>query len=219
MKKISLILLLLVLTATTVFAASLPSDVLSVKVVGDYRKMTTEYNSTEYLDDVNTLMGVGFGFEYDTYFNSFVGAFTTFNVVIPVKSDINGTSQEFDDRDFPVSAEIGFAGRVPFTSMAGLDLRLGFGVVYDKSTPYYFNPYEYIYIQKVETQFLGGLGVYGYFDSYGNFGLKAGVDIAYTFHTGLYVDSSRPGSSSRGIEDLKRSGYEVMPYVAFAFGF
>ena len=216
MKKISLILLLLVLTATTVFAASLPSDVLSVKVVGDFRKMTTYDNGYE---SVNKLMGVGFGFEYDTYLNSFVGAFTTVNVVIPVKSDINGTSQEFDDRDFPVSAEIGFAGRVPFTSMAGLDLRLGFGVVYDKSTPYYFNPYEYIYIQKVETQFLGGLGVYGYFDSYGNFGLKAGVDIAYTFHTGLYVDSSRPGSSSRGIEDLKRSGYEVMPYVAFAFGF
>ncbi len=227
MKKISLILLLLVLTVTTVFAASLPSDVLSVKVVGDYRKMTTEYNSTEYIDDVNTLLGVGFGFEYDTYFNSFVGVFTTVNVVIPVKSDINGTSQEFDDRDFPVSAEIGFAGRVPFTSMAGLDLRLGFGVVYDKSTPYGYTIVKdgkstYIVtpasLSKVETQFIGGLGVYGYFDPYGNFGLKAGVDLAYTFYTGLYLDSTRSGSSYN-VDNLKRSGYEVMPYVAFAFGF
>lgn len=227
MKKISLIILLLVLTATTVFAASLPGDILSVKVVGDYRKMTAEYNSADYKDDVNTLMGVGFGFEYDTYFNSFAGLFTTANVVIPVKSDINGTSQEFDNRDFPVSAQLGFAGRIPFTSMAGLDLRLGFGLVYDKSTPYGYTIFKdgkstYIvtpaYLSKIETQFVGGFGVYGYFDPYGNFGLKAGVDLAYTFYTGLYLDGTHSGTSYN-IDDMKRTGYEVMPYVAFAFGF
>ncbi len=225
MKKISSILILLIIALVAVSAASLPEDVLSVRAVGDFRKMTTEYSSSEYSNDVNTLKGVGFAFDYDYFINSFVGAYTSVSVVVPVKSDINGTTQSFDDSDFPVSVQLGFVGRVPFASKAGLDLRMGFGIVYDKSTPYGYTVYRdgrytYIltqsYLSKIETQLTAGVGVYGYFDPDGNFGLRAGVNVAYTFYTGLYIDDRY---ATINIGDYKRTGYDIMPYLGFTFGF
>lgn len=213
MKKISLIMLLLLATAA-VFASSLPGELFSVKGVYDYRKMTTSDINVK--DSVNTLMGAGVAFDYDYYFNDYIGVYTTISIIVPVKSTIDGTKQSFEDSDFPVSAHVGTIGRLPFSSFSGLDLRLGLAVVYDKSTLYYPTWYNNLYLSKIETQLVAGLGIYSNFDNYGNFGVRVGANLAYTVYTGLYIDSRY---SSYNIGDYSRTGYEIMPYAALTFGF
>lgn len=226
MKKLSIVLLIMIITVTTVFAGSLPQEVIAIRATGDYRKMTTTGKSTE---SVNTLMGAGIAFDYDYYLNSYVGLFTNLGITVPLKADNDGYALEFDERDFPVYAQFGVVGRVPMTSNAGLDLRLGFGVTYDKATTYsnpttvVSTPYAYYIIYsntsfyKVEFQSVAGLGVYMNIDSEGSFGIRAGAMAAATFYTGIYRDNGSRYSTE--VADLKRVGFEVQPYIGFTIGF
>ena len=226
MKKLSIVLLIMIITVTTVFAGSLPQEVIAIRATGDYRKMTTTANSK---DSVNTLMGAGIAFDYDYYLNSYVGLFTNLGITIPLKSDVDGKSLDFEDRDFPVYTQFGVVGRVPMTGNAGLDLRLGFGVTYDKATTNNYissiyetsNAYYIIYsdtsFYKVEFQSVAGLGVYMNIDSEGSFGIRAGAMAAATFYTGIYRDNGSRYSTE--VADLKRVGFEVQPYIGFTIGF
>lgn len=223
MKKLSALLIMMV-ALLTLTAGTLPDEVLTVRAVGDYRKMTSTLGSTS---SVNKLSGAGFAFDYDYYFNNYVGLFTNVGLTVPLKSDVDGKSQAFEYRDFPVYSQFGMVGRIPLSNTAGLDLRLGFGVTYDKATNYgsstiiettdaYYFIYRNYTISKVELQTVAGLGFYTNFDSQGSFGIRAGANVAATFYTGIYKEGY---NYSAEVADLKRVGYEVQPYVGFTFGF
>ncbi len=224
MKKLSALLIIMMAALLALSAGTLPDEVLTVRAVGDYRKMTSTRGSTT---SVNKLSGAGFAFDYDYYLNNYVGLFTNVGLTVPLKSDVDGKSQAFEYRDFPVYTQFGMVGRIPLSNTAGLDLRLGFGVTYDKATNYgsstiidtsdaYYIIYSNYTISKVELQTVAGLGFYTNFDSMGSFGIKAGANVAATFYTGIYREGSR---YSAEVADLKRVGYEVQPYVGFTFGF
>ncbi len=220
MKKITIILLLFAsLSLSFLPAGSLPRDVVTLRSNGAYRKMTSvESSASSSSSDVETFLGAGFAIDYDTYFNDYAGAFANIGVTIPVKYTINGIqTQDRDKMDFPVYSQFGFLGRLPFSNTFGLDLRLGFGLVYDKSTTYRFHYYwttETITVKKVEYQLFGGVGAYMNFDSEGAMAIKVGVNTAYTFATSLLLES---GYSKSEI-DYKRTGYEIIPYVGLSFG-
>ncbi len=224
MKKLSALLIIMMAALLALSAGTLPDEVLTVRAVGDYRKMTSTAGSTA---SVNKLSGAGFAFDYDYYLNNYVGLFTNVGLTVPLKSDVDGKSQDFEYRDFPVYTQFGMVGRIPLSNTAGLDLRLGFGVTYDKATNYgsstiidtsdaYYIIYRNYTISKVELQTVAGLGFYTTFDSNGSFGIKAGANVAATFYTGIYREGS---TYSTEVADLKRVGYEVQPYVGFLFGF
>ncbi len=222
MKKLSALLIIMLVTLLTLSAGTLPDEVLTVRAVGDYRKMTSTLGSTS---SVNKLSGAGFAFDYDYYLNNYVGLFTNIGLTVPLKSDVDGKSQDFEYRDFPVYTQFGMVGRIPLSNTAGLDLRLGFGVTYDKATnygstivetDYYWIIYHGYTISKVELQTVAGLGFYTNFDSQGSFGIKAGANVAATFYTGIYREGY---SYSAEVADLKRVGYEIQPYVGFTIGF
>lgn len=226
MKKLSILLILMFAALLAVTAGTLPDEVLSLRAVGDYRKMTTSGYNTQ---SVNKLSGAGFAFDYDYYFNSYIGLFTDVGLTVPLKSDVDGKSQDFEYRDFPVYTQFGMVGRIPFSNTAGLDLRIGFGITYDKATKYgtvdgiietssaYYIIYRNYTISKLELQTVAGLGLYTNFDSQGSFGIRAGAMLAATFYTGLYKEGG--GRYSEEVADLNRVGYEVQPYVAFTIGF
>ncbi len=226
MKKLSIVLLIMIVTVTTVFAGTLPEEVLAFRATGVYRKMETTSGSTS---SVNTLKGVGFAFDYDDYFNNYVGFFVDLGVTIPLKADNDGYELEFDERDFPVYTQFGLVGRIPLSNFAGFDLRLGFGVTYDKavtysnpttvvSTPYaYYILYSNTTFRKVEVQAVAGLGVYANLDSAGSFGFRAGAMVATTFYTGIIRDNGSRNSTE--VADLNRIGFEIQPYVGFTIGF
>lgn len=224
MKKLSALLIIMMVALLTLTAGTLPDEVLTVRAVGDYRKMTS---TGEGVSSVNKLSGAGFAFDYDYYFNNYVGLFTNVGLTVPLKSDVDGKSQAFEYRDFPVYSQFGMVGRIPLSNTAGLDLRLGFGVTYDKATNYgsstiiettdaYYFIYRNYTISKVELQTVAGLGFYTNFDSQGSFGIRAGANVAATFYTGIYREGY---NYSAEVADLKRVGYEVQPYVGFTFGF
>ncbi len=225
MKKLSIVLLIMIIAVTTVFAGSLPREVITVRAVGDYRKMESSSGKNT---SVNTLMGAGIAFDYDYYLNSYVGLFTNIGVTVPLKSDVDGTELDFEERDFPVYCQAGMVGRVPMTSNAGLDVRFGFAVTYDKAVTYtnstlietssaYYLIYQNYSLTKVECQVVGGAGVYMNIDSQGSFGMRAGVMAAATFYTGIYKEDHTKYSTE--VADLKRVGFEVQPYVGFTIGF
>ncbi len=224
MKKLSALLIIMMAALLALSAGTLPDEVLTVRAVGDYRKMTSTRGSTT---SVNKLSGAGFAFDYDYYLNNYVGLFTNVGLTVPLKSDVDGKSQAFEYRDFPVYTQFGMVGRIPLSNTAGLDLRLGFGVTYDKATNYgsstiidtsdaYYIIYSNYTISKVELQTVAGLGFYTNFDSMGSFGIRAGANVAATFYTGIYREGY---NYSAEVADLKRVGYEVQPYVGFTFGF
>ncbi len=224
MKKLSALLIIMMAALLALSAGTLPDEVLTVRAVGDYRKMTSTRGSTT---SVNKLSGAGFAFDYDYYLNNYVGLFTNVGLTVPLKSDVDGKSQAFEYRDFPVYTQFGMVGRIPLSNTAGLDLRLGFGVTYDKATNYgsstiidtsdaYYIIYHNYTISKVELQTVAGLGFYTNFDSMGSFGIRAGANVAATFYTGIYREGY---NYSAEVADLKRVGYEVQPYVGFTFGF
>ncbi len=224
MKKLSALLIIMMAALLALSAGTLPDEVLTVRAVGDYRKMTSTLGSTT---SVNKLSGAGFAFDYDYYLNNYVGLFTNVGLTVPLKSDVDGKSQAFEYRDFPVYTQFGMVGRIPLSNTAGLDLRLGFGVTYDKATNYgsstiidtsdaYYIIYSNHTISKVELQTVAGLGFYTNFDSMGSFGIRAGANVAATFYTGIYREGY---NYSAEVADLKRVGYEVQPYVGFTFGF
>ena len=222
MKKLSALLIIMLIALLTLSAGTLPDEVLTVRAVGDYRKMTSTLGDKS---SVNKLSGAGFAFDYDYYLNNYVGLFTNVGLTVPLKSDVDGKSQDFEYRDFPVYTQFGMVGRIPLSNTAGLDLRLGFGVTYDKAvnggstiveTDKYWIIYHGYMFSKVELQTVAGLGFYTNFDSQGSFGIKAGANVAATFYTGIYREGY---NYSAEVADLKRVGYEIQPYVGFTIGF
>ena len=225
MKKISVIMLILLMACSFIFAGSLPDEVLAVSAVGNYRQMTSSLGGTK---SVNKLLGAGIAFDYDIYINNYVGFFFNAGFTVPVKSTVDGVSQAFEYRDFPAYGQIGFVGRMPSSNLMGLDLRFGIGVVYDKATSYgtytqidtrsaYYIIYQKYTLSKVECQIVGGLGVYANLDAEGDFGVRVGAMAAYTFATELYEENGT--RYNEVVADLKRVGFEIQPYVAFTFGF
>ncbi len=223
MKRIFTIVILALVAASFAFAGSLPDDVVSIRATGAYRKMTT-YNGSQNQDSVNKLLGLGFAFDYDTYFNDYAGLYVSAGVTIPVKSTVKTGKEEtkltISDSDVPAYTNFGFVGRIPVTNHFGLDFKLGFGVAYDRTVryKYYYWWPEYVEYSKVEYQFVASLESCFFFDSEGEFGVKAGVSAAYTFATSLVLSSSYSSWSSE-IADLKITGYEILPYVGLVFGF
>ena len=216
MKIIFTIVILAVIVASFAFAGSLPTDVFSIRATGAYRKMTTYDNNN---NSANTLLGLGFAFDYDTYFNNYAGLYVSAGVTIPVKSTTGDTKLSISDSDVPAYSNFGFVGRIPVSNHFGLDFKLGFGVAYDKTVKYrYYWWYDYIEYSKVEYQMTASLESYYFFDSEGEFGVKLGVSASYTFATSLVVDSSY-SNRKRELEDMKITGYEILPYVAVVFGF
>lgn len=227
MKKFSIILLLTCIVVTSTFAGSLPGDVISINAIGSYRKMTTEsvYQSkTE--KSTSIFKGAGVGFNYDMYFNNYVGIYGNLFVAVPVKYTVDGTTvTDFNSKDLPLGLQFGCVGRFPLSNTFGLNLRLGIASVYDKQTTYryrvwtYTYPYYYYFeetISKVEYQLNASANVYYNFDSDGNFGLAFGVNASYTFLTSLIRDTS--SGTSQNLADLNRSGYEIMPFVGLTIG-
>lgn len=220
MKRIFTIVILTVLVASFAFAGSIPDDVFSIRATGAYRQMKT-YDGSQ--NSVNKLLGLGFAFDYDTYFNDYVGLYVSAGVTIPVKSTIKDTSGEtklsISDSDVPAYSNFGFVGRIPMSNHWGFDFKLGFGVAYDKTVRYrYYWWYEDIEFSKVEYQMVASLESYYTFDSEGEFGVKVGVSAAYTFATSFVV-SSTYSYRTQEIEDLKTTGFELLPYVGVVFGF
>ena len=226
MKKFSIIMLILLAACTFIFAGSLPDEVMSIRAVGDYRQMTSTSGTYK---SVNKLLGAGVAFDYDLYLNNYVGFFFDFGLTVPVKSDVDGVSQAFEYRDFPVYTQMGLVGRMPASNTLGLDFRFGIGIVYDKATSYgqvvstyetknaYFVIYQNYTLSKIECQLVAGLGVYANLDAEGDFGVRVGAMAAYTFATGLYEENGRRYNDQ--VADLKRVGFEIQPYVALTFGF
>ena len=225
MKKFSIIMLILLAACTFIFAGSLPDEVMSIRAVGDYRQMTSTSGTYK---SVNKLLGAGVAFDYDLYLNNYVGFFFDFGLTVPVKSDVDGVSQAFEYRDFPVYTQMGLVGRMPASNTLGLDFRFGIGIVYDKATSFgtyteidtksaYYIIYQRYTLSKIECQLVAGLGVYANLDAEGDFGVRVGAMAAYTFATGLYEENGRRYNDQ--VADLKRVGFEIQPYVALTFGF
>lgn len=216
-KKIITLLILVTLVASLSFAGSLPDDIFSIRATGAYRQMTT-YNGGS-SNSVNKLLGVGFAFDYESYFNNYVGLYATVGLTIPVRSTIGETKIAISDSDIPAYSNFGFAGRIPMSNHYGLDFKLGFGVAYDRTVRYkYYWWNNYIEYSKVEYQMVAQLESYYNFDSEGQFGLKVGVTAAYTFATS-FVESTAYSSRPTEIEDLKTTGFEILPSVGVVFGF
>lgn len=228
MKKFSIILLLICVVLTSTFAGSLPGDVISINAIGSYRKMTTEsvYQS-QTAKSTSIFTGAGVGFNYDSYFNNYVGVYGNLFVAVPVKYTIDGTTvTDFNNKDLPVGLQVGCVGRFPTSNTFGLNLRLGIASVYDKSSIYYYRVYSPYYgyiieysetISKVEYQLNASANVYYNFDSDGNFGLAFGVNASYTFLTSL-IRKTPSGNTQDIVADLNRSGYEIMPFVGITIG-
>ncbi len=228
MKKKSIILLMLILSLAALYAGTLPDGVLTLRGVGNYRKMTSKGGA---YTSVNTLYGVGLAFDYDSYFNNHIGLFIDCGLTIPTKSDVDGKAQDFENRDFPVYAQFGLVGRMPANNQIGLDFRFGFGFVYDKAVSqrtsttiietrdYYYIIYGNRTISKREYQMVAGVGLYMNLDPDGDMGIRVGAIGAYTFLTGLYEESGSRYVPSKEVADLERIGFEIQPYVGFTFGF
>ncbi len=216
-KRIITLLILIALVSSLSFAGSLPDDVFSIRATGAYRQMTTYNGSSN--NSVNKLLGLGFAFDYDTYFNNFAGLYVSGGVTIPVKSTVGDTYLSISDSDVPAYSNFGFVGRIPLSNHYGFDFKLGFGVAYDRTVRYKYMWYnDYIEYSKVEYQMVASLESYFTLDSEGAFGFKVGASAAYTFATSFIVSSSYSPKPSE-IEDLKTTGFEIIPYVGVVFGF
>lgn len=225
MKKLSILLLLSILALSTVFAGSLPGDVISINAIGSYRKMTTESTTTSgsKAESISILKGAGISVSYDSYFNSYVGVYGNLFVAVPAKYTVDGeVITDFNAKDLPVGLDFGCVTRIPLSSSFGLNFRAGFGTVYDKSSTYryrYYGPYYPYYeatYSKFEYQVNGSLNLYYNFDADGNFGLTFGVNASYTFLTTLLLEDNR--GHKEDIADLQRAGYEIMPFIGFTIG-
>lgn len=225
MKKFSIILLLTVLVISGTFAGNLPGDVIAINGFGSYRKMTTESTAkSTTAESVSILKGAGVSVNYDSYFNDYVGLYGNLLVTIPAYYSVDGeVITDFNSKDFPIGLEFGCVSRVPLSSSYGLNFRVGFGTVYDTSSTYkykYYIPGGWTYVttatySKFEYQLNASANGYYNFDEDGNFGLTFGVNASYTFLTTLHLDS---GTVSEDIADLKRSGFEIMPFIGFTIG-
>lgn len=227
-KLLSLVLLLLLLSASlfavdfdSVYAGGhgLPSTVMTLRFAGDYRQLK---NKTDGVTKVHSIVTAS---DIDVYFNDYIGAFTTAGVIIPVIGTYEGRDIKWDQLDAPLFCKVGLIGRAPFRGGCGLEFRFGIGVNCNYQYSYwnYYPGYygstiaEEVKVTKYESQVVGGVDFYSFFDRNNAFGMRLGADVAYTFYS--YVERTSSMSPSSSVSSLEITGFEIQPYFSFIFGF